>query len=72
MHGKDGSMKHDIDQRWFIGALSLVLVIVAVIAWKQFGGSKPQMTAVEAGLGKPLHPGEIPGRQGAVQAPITR
>lgn len=65
-------MKQSVDPKIFIGLIVLVVIIVGVIAWKKFGSGPSRMTAQEAGLGKPLHPGEIPGKTTGVNSPLTQ
>jgi hypothetical protein len=48
-----------------VGGIVLILVIVGAFAWLKFGPqSNKIISASEAGLGKPMHPGEIPGQRG--------
>lgn len=65
-------MKREIDSKFFIGLIAVVVIVVGIIAWRQFGARSGQMTAAQAGLGKPMHPGEIPGRQAPVTGPASQ
>jgi hypothetical protein len=59
-------LKKEIDKRLAIGVIALVLILVGALAWWKFWTPKGQMTAAEAGLGKPMYPGEIPGKRAEI------
>lgn len=54
-------MKREMDTRVAVGIAALLLVIGVVILIRIFGGGSGRLTPAEAGLGRPLQPGEIPG-----------
>ncbi|HXG24281.1 MAG TPA: hypothetical protein VNJ09_06990 [Chthonomonadales bacterium] len=59
-------MKQEIDARLAIGIITIVLIILGALAWWKFWTPQGTMTAAQAGLGKPMYPGEIPGKRSEV------
>ncbi len=59
-------MQREINPRIVVAIIAVIVVIVGAVAWRMFGGGGGQQTAAQAGLGKPMHPGEIPGKRPAI------
>lgn len=64
-------MRKEIDSRFAIGLIALILVLVGVFAWWKLKPNTGQQTAAAAGLGKPMLPGEIPGKTGPVTTQLN-
>ncbi len=64
-------MQREIDPRLAITALALVVVILGAFAWRHFASPSGTLTAAQAGLGRHMQPGEIPGARGPVNAPAV-
>ena len=60
--------RRELDTRLVVSIIALIVVVIGAIAWWRFVGPSGPQTAKEAGLGKPMHPGEIPGQRGPISA----
>lgn len=52
-------MKREIDTRAAIALIAVVVIVLGVVIWRQFGNSAASSTAIspqQAGLGRPMYP----------------
>lgn len=53
-------MRAEISKRTASIVIACVVLVVAIVAWRVFGSSGGTISARQAGLGKPMVPGQIP------------
>jgi len=63
-------VRKELDPRLVIFILILVVAVIGFAAWKLWAVPSGLRTPKEAGLGRPMKPGEIPGKRQGVGAPI--
>lgn len=63
-------MRREIDPKWAIALVAVLLIAIAFGAWRMWMGPSGLQSPKEAGMGRPMKPGEIPGQGGAVNAPV--
>ncbi len=64
-------MNREINPRWAILAIVVVVLALGYAAWRLWATPGGLRTPEEAGLGRPMKPGEIPGKSQGVETPIT-
>lgn len=64
-------MKREIDTRLAVLIVALLLAAIGLGVWKMWAVPSGLRSPKEAGLGRPMKPGEIPGQSPGVSAPIT-
>lgn len=63
-------MRKEIDPKWALAVIAVILLALAFGAWRMWSVPTGLKSPKEAGLGRPMKPGEIPGQSGGVNAPI--
>ena len=63
-------MKQEMDKKTMAGIIATIVAVIAIFAFMKFRPQEGQLTAAEAGMGKPMAAGQRPGQSGtAVQMP---
>lgn len=63
-------MNREINPQWAIVIIAVLLAALGFGAWRLWSGPSGLRSPKEAGLGRPMKPGEIPGKSQGVGAPI--
>jgi len=63
-------VRTEINQRVAILLIAVVVAALGFAAWRMFASPGGLRSAKEAGLGRPMKPGEIPGKSTGTQAPV--
>jgi hypothetical protein len=63
-------MRTEINQRLAILVIAIIVGVLGVAAWRMFATPSGLRSPKEAGLGRPMKPGEIPGKSSGTQAPV--
>lgn len=63
-------MKKEVDPRLVIVIIAVVVAVLGFGAWRMWAVPGGLKSPKEAGLGRPMKPGEIPGKSQGVAAPI--
>lgn len=53
-------MRAEVSKRTAAILIACVVLVIAIVAWRLFGSSGGTVSAKQAGLGKPMVPGQIP------------
>ncbi len=64
-------MAREIDPRIGIAILAIIVIVLGIVGWRMWASPSGLRSPKQAGLGRPMKPGEIPGRSSGAPMPIT-
>lgn len=64
-------MVREIDPRMAAAVIAAIVVVIGVAAWRMWATPSGLRSPQQAGLGRPMKPGEIPGQAPGIRSPIS-
>lgn len=64
-------MRKEVDPRIGIAIVAVIVIVIGIFAWRMWATPSGLKSPKEAGLGRPMKPGEIPGQTSGAPMPIT-